>query len=468
MEARKLNPVFSDLEPESLINHVENLKRVTAVEKEIKKNPFPVEVFPKAVQEIITATNRSLNYPTDFIGASMLYAVSVAVGNTHKIHNGVFEQTAVLYLSIVGRAGTNKSHPLTFALKPIEERDKQRFKGYQELKQEYDLVSSLNKKEREAQGYDEPVQPIWEQHLITDFTPEALTDVHKFNKRGIGVYADELASWFKNFNRYNKGSEEQFWLSVWSGKPLRINRKTSEPIYIPEPFISVAGTIQPGVLNELAKDRTENGFLDRILFVIPDDLKKEYWSENQLDEVIIQNWNAVINNLLDLDLEQDENLNPKPTVLKFTPEAKQLLFEWQKTVTDLSNKADNEALSGIYAKFEQYALRLALNLELLRYACGESNKQAVTVEAVKGALKLVEYFKNSALKVHTILTNTSPVDKLPGDKKNLYNALPEEFTTSEGLELANDFGIAERTYKRLLANRELFNNHKRGEYEKRF
>jgi hypothetical protein len=102
MEARKINPVFTDLEPESLINHVENLKKVTAVEKEIKKNPFPVEVFPKAVQEIITATNRSLNYPTDFIGASMLYAVSVAVGNTYKIFNGVFEQTAVLYLSIVG------------------------------------------------------------------------------------------------------------------------------------------------------------------------------------------------------------------------------------------------------------------------------------------------------------------------------------------------------------------------------
>ena len=118
--------------------------------------------------------------------------------------------------------------------------------------------------------------PIWEQLLVTDFTPEALIEVHKFNKNGIGVYADELASWFKNFNRYNSGSEEQFWLSVWSGKPIRINRKTSEPIFISLPFISVIGTIQPAVLKELAKDRTENGFMDRILFVIPDDLKKNY------------------------------------------------------------------------------------------------------------------------------------------------------------------------------------------------
>ena len=55
------------------------------------------------------------------------------------------------------------------------------------------LFLALTKKDREQQGYTKPVKPILEQHLVTDFTPEALTDVHKFNKRGIGVYADELA-----------------------------------------------------------------------------------------------------------------------------------------------------------------------------------------------------------------------------------------------------------------------------------
>ncbi len=90
-------------------------------------------------------------------------------------------------------------------------------------------------------------------------------------------------AWFKNFNRYNKGSEEQFWLSVWSGKAIRINRKTTEPTFIAKPFISVIGTIQPAVLNELADKRTENGFLDRLLFVAPENLKKEYWSETELN-----------------------------------------------------------------------------------------------------------------------------------------------------------------------------------------
>jgi len=465
MEAIKINPQFEDLQqPETFLNHIQGLQK----ELEVKDNPFPVEVFPKAVQEIITATNESLNFPIDFIGASILYAVSVSIGNTHRVEiKKGWQENAVLYLSIVGRAGTNKSHPISFALRPIEQQDSLKYQKYQSEKKEYDSISALTKKEREQQGHDEPVKPTWEQYLVTDFTPEALTDVHKFNKRGIGVYADELATWFKNFNRYNKGSEEQFWLSVWSGKAVRINRKTTEPTYITKSFISVIGAIQPAVLNELANNRTENGFLDRLLFVAPENLKKEYWSETELNPVIFESWNTIISNLLDLSIIQDETDNPQPEVLMFTPEAKQLLFEWQRELTDQSNKAEDETISGINAKIEMYAIRLALILQMIAYACNESDKQAVGIEAVQGALKLVEYFKRTAIKVHSIVNNANPLDKLPTDKLNLYNELPDTFTTSRGVEIAERKGIAERTFKYFISNRDLFNNPKRGEYEKR-
>ena len=463
----KLNPVFDDLvNPKTadlILNQVEWLQNIVKADQ----NPFPVEVFPKPIREIITATNKSLKFPIDFIGASILYALSVAIGNTHRVEvmKG-WQETAVLYLCLVGRAGTNKSHPLSFALKPIEQKDNLTFQKYISEKNEYDTISTLTKKEREQQGYSEPVMPVWEQHLVTDFTPEALTEVHKFNKRGIGVYCDELASWFKNFNRYNKGSEEQFWLTVWSGKPIRINRKTSDPAYIPLPFISVAGTIQTGVLNELADNRTENGFLDRLLFVIPDNLKKEYWSVTELNPEIVENWETIISNLLDISINQDENNNPQPEILRFTPQAKELLFEWQKESTDQSNEPENEALSGINAKIEMYAVRLALILQLTRYACNGGNKQAIEIEAVQGALKLIEYFNKTAIKVRSIVSNSNPLEKLPSDKQNLYKVLPDTFTTSEGVQVAESMGMAVRTFKRFLSNKELFNTPTRGEYEK--
>jgi hypothetical protein len=469
-EAIKLNPVFGDLNnPATILSHIEGLKNTVEAEKSDKQNLFPVEIFPEAVQEIITATNESLKFPIDFIGAAMLYAVSVSIGNTHRVEimKG-WQENAVLYLSLVGRAGTNKSHPVSFALKPIEQRDNLKFQKYQKEKQEYDTILALSKKERVQQGYTEPEKPFLEQHLVTDFTPEALTDVHNANKRGIGVYADELASWFKNFDRYNKGSEEQFWLSVWSGKPIRINRKTSEPTYIPLPFISVAGTIQPGVLNELADKRTENGFLDRLLFVVPDDLKKEYWSETELHPSIIENWQTIISNLLDVSIIQDETNNPQPEILRFTPGAKQLLFEWQRELTDQSNKPGNEDINGINAKMEMYAVRLALIIQMIQYACNEGDKQAIEIEAVQGALQLVEYFKKTAIKVHSIISNANPLNKLPTDKQTLYIALPDTFTTSEGAQVAESVGMAERTFKRFLNDKVLFKWIKQGEYEKLF
>lgn len=441
----------------------------TEAEQLLMQGKFPVEVFPLPVQQVITATNENLNFPIDFIGASLLYAVSVAVGNTHSVEvKKGFRQSAVLYLAIVARAGTTKSHPLSFALQPIVERDKRTYRQYEQQRQEYEKAVSLSKKEREQQAFEEPIKPIWQKFLLSDFTPEALAEVHKFNKRGIGVYVDELAGWFKNFNRYNKGSEMEFWLSQWSGKPINIDRKTGEPVFIPLPFISVAGTIQKGILNELAKDsRTQNGFIDRILFVIPDNIQKEYWSETDLPPVVSENWERIISNLLNLSVSNDDTLNPSPDILKFTPEAKKVLFEWQKVNTDQCNETESEALSGIFSKMEMYVLRLALIIEMIRYACNESDKKAISIEAVQGAIKLVEYFKNSAVKVNYVLSNASPLDKYPADKRNLYKALPDTFTTEIGLQTAEGLGVPERTFKYFLNEKDLFTRLSHGEYEKR-
>ncbi|QHT71183.1 DUF3987 domain-containing protein [Rhodocytophaga rosea] len=442
-----------------------------ATEQTVKQNnPFPVEVFPQAVQQIIKATKESLNFPVDFTGCSMLYAVSVATGNTYKLQvkNGWNEST-VLYLAIVGPAGTIKSHPLTFSIKPIVERDKQTFREYQKLKTEFDKACKLSKKERTQQVIDEPVKPAWQKFIVSDFTPEALAEVHRFNMRGLGVYADELAGWFKNFNRYHKGAEQEFWLSCWSGKPITIDRKTSEPVFIPLPFISVCGTIQNGILDTMAKDnRSQNGFIDRILFSFPDNLQKEYWSDKELSTQVFDNWHTILNNVLELPLLIDENYTPNPGILSLTTEAKQALAAWERSNTNLIRNAQNDHTASIYSKLEMYVLRLALILELLYYACGESKLENVGIKAATGAMQLIEYFRNTATKVHTIISGSSPVDKLSTDKRNLYELLPDNFTTSTGLEIAHYLGIPERTFKYFLNDKDLFIRIKTGEYEKKY
>lgn len=435
----------------------------------VKIPPFPVEVFPPAIQQIIHSTNESLNFPVDFIGAAMIYAASIAIGNTTKVQvkEGWFE-FALLYLALVGRPNTNKSHPLTFALQPIINRDKKTFREFEIKRKEFEHSNSLTKKERNNEGVDEPVKPFWQKSIVSDITPEALAQIHFYNKRGIAVYMDELAGWFKNFNRYNKGNEQQFWLSNWNCKEIYVDRKSGDPIFISSPFITVAGTIQTGILNTLTSEgRGQDGFFYRMLFAFPQDLKKPYWSEKELPKGIIENWETIIESLVNIPLDLDENFNPQPQVVKFSPDALRVLKEWQVLNTDLCNNAESEAHEGIHGKFEFYVIRFSLILEMLKYACGESDKQLISCTSIRGAISLVDYFRATTLKVHTIISNYNPLDNLPVKKITLYEALPEHFTTAEGLLIATSQKFPERSFKRFLNDKELFRWLKQGEYEKR-
>ena len=85
--------------------------------------------------------------------------------------------------------------------------------------EKYNELMSMSRKERADSGEEQfPQEPIRKRFLISDVTPEGLSLIHAQNKRGLCLWADELSAWFKNFNRYNNGSEEQFWLSVFSAK----------------------------------------------------------------------------------------------------------------------------------------------------------------------------------------------------------------------------------------------------------
>lgn len=95
------------------------------------------------------------------------------------------------------------------------------------------MLNSLKK----SNVKEEPEKPIYKRIIVSNITPEALIFTHNNNKRGLGMYYDELAGWFKSFNRYNTGDEEQFWLSAWSGKSISKIRVLSEPISISKPFI---------------------------------------------------------------------------------------------------------------------------------------------------------------------------------------------------------------------------------------
>ena len=244
---------------------------------------FPIEVFPIRIQRIISSLHDCQGYPVDYVAAAILAAIAVGIGNSHLVQvKRNWLESPILYMALIGRPGANKSHPLSFAFQPFIEHDYCQNQEYQKLYAEYERTMSMSKKERMEAGLDEfPQAPVRKRFLVSDITPEGLSLIHAQNPRGLCLWSDELSAWFKNFNRYNNGSEEQFWLSVFNAKPTISDRKsTQSSIFIRRPYISVIGTIQKKILGELVKgERSSNGFIDRILFVLPKSREVPKWTD---------------------------------------------------------------------------------------------------------------------------------------------------------------------------------------------
>ena len=99
---------------------------------------FPLNVFPPALRQFIIEANKACNYPKSYMGASLLFALSTAIGNTCTLRvkrNRV--ERCILYLHLIGEPGSAKSHPLRFALQPIMDRDIKSRKEYQKQYEQY-------------------------------------------------------------------------------------------------------------------------------------------------------------------------------------------------------------------------------------------------------------------------------------------------------------------------------------------
>ena len=429
---------------------------------------FPISLYPSKIQRIIREVNDCYGFPVDYVAAAMLEAVSVAIGNTHlaRMKEG-WDESAILYMALIGRPGANKSHPLSFAMRPFVEHDYEQNRIYEKQYLEYLEQLEMSRKERAEKGIEVcPREPVRRRFLVSDITPEGLSLVHSQNRRGLCLLSDELSAWVKNFNRYNNGSEEQFWLSVFSAKPTMSDRKSSRSsIFIKRPFVSVIGTMQKRILSELAKgERSANGFIDRILFVLLRHETSTRWSMKQPTFDVAAEWQRILSRLMELQCTVDENNDIVPVSIPFTEEAMVRLFKWQHELSDICDREPNETIVGIYCKLQIYAIRFCLIIQMARWACNDAGKDMIDLISVERAISLAEYFKESAVKVQTILKELS----LTAQQLAIVSALPQEFETGGGIAVAMENGMAERTFMEFLKNNlgKLFQKSSHGKYIK--
>ncbi len=169
------------------------------------------------------------------------------------------------YMVLVGSPSCGKTPPLQQAVAPLLKLDGEYDMIYCKEMETYRQWERMSAKQREKHSLpDEMKMPQRKCHVVVDSTVEALIGALRDNPRGVLIYKDEIDSLLSNFNRYN-GSDEGYFLSLFSGTPFKYSRKSSnEHIFLSKPYCSIIGSTQPGRLGEqFGGKRMMNGFSSR-------------------------------------------------------------------------------------------------------------------------------------------------------------------------------------------------------------
>ena len=449
------------------IRQLDICNRVMAQAQGIAESDFPIDAFPAKVQSVILNMVRHENFKVEYLAAAMLSATASALGNTYNIRvKGHWTTNAALYIIMVGRPGLGKTPPLEAVFRPLRKRD---CRALEKFKAE---MAAYQNTMKESKGNNDMDRPVLRRTIVSDFTPEALMLAHHNCPRGITILADEIMGMFNSANRYNNGQLIEQLLSAWSNSAIDVTRVSNPiPIHIENPCINMVGTTQTRRVHELLKKGYEdNGLLDRILFVLPKSPEISPWinrdDDGEMTSLAAARWERILDKVfaLEYDTEAEERM---PRVLSMDREAKEYFFSWWNRKVERINRIEDDVeVDSREMKHPVHVARLALIIQVLRYASDESHLQFVDTVSVKAAIRLNDYFEDSYVRIRSFMAN----DTCEEPPKVLLSLLPDTFDTKTAIAIGKELqGISERTvmnYLKELCHSRLLRKAKAGHYEK--
>ena len=434
-----------------LKSKIKELKKSIEITEEPKINKedlvFPIDIFPKDIQTYLLECNSKLDSSVEYMGVSLLWLISVCIGNTIdvEVKNGWNENLSV-WISVVGKAGLGKTPSISNIIFPLIKINAKEIKNYIKESEKYEYYTNLPKKEKDE--HSEVFKPKKTQFIANDITLEALVDLHQESDNSVGVFKDELAGWLKDMNKYREGSDLEFWLSTWSGKSVNLNRLTRKGSFVEKPFIPVLGGIQPSIFNTFYTDENkDNGFMDRMLLCYPD-LKIDHYNDSEISEDILKWYKEIIISFYDTlkgVITRNEDGDIETLTAKFCPDAK---IEWKRMFNEMTdiqnNEEENEYLKSMFPKQKSYIPRFACLIHVFdEFFTEGGNTLLISKESVLKAEKLSKYFIATAkkIKINSVevskLKTTIVANKGKNEKEKLFEIwkLSNNFNKSETAEL---------------------------------
>lgn len=409
----------------------------------VSQTGLPLDGFPQEFQTLVLDLVKENTYNLEFLVTSFLSAISTALGNSLRIHiKGNWKSNVSLFFLIVGRAGLGKTPPLAFAFAPIEALDKKIFLEYKE-----ELARNVpSKSEKTALDTKSSICKT----ILKDFTPEALMLRHSVNLHGIVIKVDELRGFFKKVKNPGDDTIEKL-LTAWSNEALSRDLKTEAlPTYIEFPCVNLIGCVQIRLLSDtMTEEMVANGFFDRCIFCYPKNQKQNEWDEEEESYYLSKNrtnkdkWASIIDKVFSLsNYKSWKEFNAEDAkTLEFSKEGRGIFFRWVNTYIRKNNAIEDDSqIPTRDAKLSTHCARLALLMQVLRWACGESHLEYVDEISVNQAIRLVNYYEECYSRM---LAKTVKEDIPDGDA--WLDGLPNTFSAKELKQVGFAYGMQYRT-----------------------
>jgi len=353
-EVKTVKKEESHIEKTDLIDVIEGEQEETI--EGIDRKTFPIDSLPSVLKNFVIETARDTSSNEEFVFLSALVAMSVArQGSTIYVRKKWEDEVLSIYGACVGETGQGKSPAIRAALEPIKYLSRQLDDRYSFQKDQYketltdyeEILVEWRKNKKILSKPDKPEQPEEKIIAVSNSTVEALSRYFK-SSPAILLQKDELTGWIKSFGQYKAGhgDDREFFLSAWSGDSIKIIRAgKNDSLSLPEkPCLSVIGGIVPENLSSLRNK--EDGFIERILFVYPEEKSRKF-SFDENEGLSSEDYrNTII-----------EIYNRGKMTIRIESEAKQLFSQYHDYAD--TRKTENPKIRGSMSKFPSQCLRIA-------------------------------------------------------------------------------------------------------------
>ena len=374
---------------------------------ELKNGKAP-NVFGGQLGCLLSIAASNFNIPTEILTFCLLPIFGSQINSQTEllINPGTdYRVPAVRWCGLVGDTGSKKSPVLGILTKPLSTRQTELYAEYKANKLAYEAEFRSWKNQKANEKGEEPTLPAPLKDLyFSDFTIEGIIlSLSYYPDDAYLLMLDELATFFSAMDAYRggKGGDRQKWLTIWNGGAIKVNRKSSDTICIPQSSISIVGGIQPQTIANLIGGDTsqQDGLWNRFSFMgLPHNLT-EAFTETPGDLKV------------ELDRVYRALSNQPSQTHSLSLDAKPLWKAWHDEIEAKAISESNWLVKGTYAKFEGIAGRNALIIHRTLAAIeGKELAQLVSAEVLELAIAWTKFELNQTLSQYQILAidDTNP------------------------------------------------------------